>query len=145
MWFKVCFCDFVNCWCADSRSPLCAHRFRWLKDGELFGSETEGSGTLRGDNSSLDMLEGEYRCYASNSLGTAMTQTVKVNVERESHKGSRCALRFTPADAQMSHDHIKSHTHISESVRLIGATCSARSSQVATATISRRQRCDVTQ
>uniref|UniRef100_A0A3P8PDA1 Neural cell adhesion molecule L1 n=1 Tax=Astatotilapia calliptera TaxID=8154 RepID=A0A3P8PDA1_ASTCA len=55
--------------------------FRWLKDGELFGSETEGSGTLRGDNSSLDMLEGEYRCYASNSLGTAMTQTVKVNVE----------------------------------------------------------------
>lgn len=88
MWFKVCFCDFVNCWCADSRSPLCAHRFRWLKDGELFGSETEGSGTLRGDNSSLDMLEGEYRCYASNSLGTAMTQTVKVNVERESHKGT---------------------------------------------------------
>uniref|UniRef100_I3KBX0 Neural cell adhesion molecule L1 n=1 Tax=Oreochromis niloticus TaxID=8128 RepID=I3KBX0_ORENI len=58
--------------------------FRWLKDGELFGSETEGSGTLRGDNSSLDMLEGEYRCYASNSLGTAMTQAVKVNVERES-------------------------------------------------------------
>lgn len=110
-----------------------AHRFRWLKDGELFGSETEGSGTMRGDNSSLDMLEGEYRCYASNSLGTAMTQTVKVNVERESqtycrHKGRQCALRFTPADAQMSHDHIKSHTHFSESVRLIGATCSLISS-----------------
>uniref|UniRef100_A0AAX7T605 Neural cell adhesion molecule L1-like n=1 Tax=Astatotilapia calliptera TaxID=8154 RepID=A0AAX7T605_ASTCA len=73
-----------NLACEATGNP--APTFRWLKDGELFGSETEGSGTLRGDNSSLDMLEGEYRCYASNSLGTAMTQTpilMKQQVERE--------------------------------------------------------------
>lgn len=110
-----------------------AHRFRWLKDGELFGSETEGSGTLRGDNSSLDMLEGEYRCYASNSLGTAMTQTVKVNVERESqtycrHTKAVSVLWGSHLLMHRCHTIIKSHTHFSESVRLIGATCSLISS-----------------
>ncbi|XP_030589702.1 neural cell adhesion molecule L1.1-like isoform X2 [Archocentrus centrarchus] len=55
--------------------------FRWVKDGEVLGSESLGSGTLRADNSSLELLEGYYCCYASNSLGTAMTQTVKLIVE----------------------------------------------------------------
>ncbi|XP_030590495.1 neural cell adhesion molecule L1-like [Archocentrus centrarchus] len=57
--------------------------FRWVKDGELFGSEHVGSGTLKAGEvgNSLELYEGHFCCYASNTLGTAMTQTVKVTVE----------------------------------------------------------------
>ncbi|KAF0036032.1 hypothetical protein F2P81_011344 [Scophthalmus maximus] len=56
--------------------------FRWVKDGEVFGSEYKESGTLRAEGDELlDSYEGLYRCYASNTLGTAMTQTVQVIVE----------------------------------------------------------------
>lgn len=51
----------------------------------MFLSERKGSGTLRAeDEEPLELYNGTYRCYASNPLGTAMTQTVKVIVERES-------------------------------------------------------------
>lgn len=64
--------------------PPCS--FRWVKDGEMFGSQREGSGTLRAEEDEpLDLYEGHYRCYASNNLGTAMTQSVQVIVEGESH------------------------------------------------------------
>ncbi|XP_041860728.1 neural cell adhesion molecule L1.1-like isoform X2 [Melanotaenia boesemani] len=59
--------------------------FRWIKDGEQFGLEQTGSGTLRAQDQdlavSLESYAGSYRCYASNTLGTAMTQTVEVIVE----------------------------------------------------------------
>uniref|UniRef100_A0A3B4VMP3 Neural cell adhesion molecule L1.1-like n=1 Tax=Seriola dumerili TaxID=41447 RepID=A0A3B4VMP3_SERDU len=56
--------------------------FRWVKDGKEFGFERKGSGTLQAeDDEPLDAYEGHYRCYASNNLGTAMTQTVHVIVE----------------------------------------------------------------
>uniref|UniRef100_A0A8D3B0Y5 Neural cell adhesion molecule L1.1-like n=1 Tax=Scophthalmus maximus TaxID=52904 RepID=A0A8D3B0Y5_SCOMX len=59
-----------------------APTFRWVKDGEVFGSEYKESGTLRAEGDELlDSYEGLYRCYASNTLGTAMTQTVQVIVE----------------------------------------------------------------
>lgn len=52
----------------------------------MFGSQLEGSGTLRAkEDEPLDLYEGHYRCYASNNLGTAMTQSVQVIVEGESH------------------------------------------------------------
>ncbi|KAM8755112.1 neural cell adhesion molecule L1.1-like isoform 2-T2 [Acanthopagrus schlegelii] len=58
--------------------------YRWVKDGEEFGPERKGSGTLRADdNATLNLYEGRYRCYASNTLGTAVTQTVKVIVESQ--------------------------------------------------------------
>lgn len=70
---------------------LCsAFRFRWEKDGKEFGSETMVSGTLKAKKEEpLESYAGFYRCYASNSLGTAMTQTVKVIVERESPTQTR--------------------------------------------------------
>ncbi|KAM7404177.1 hypothetical protein PAMP_011548 [Pampus punctatissimus] len=56
--------------------------FRWVKDGRPFGAEQKGSGTLRVDEDEpLNSYQGYYRCYASNTLGTAMTQTVEVIVE----------------------------------------------------------------
>lgn len=56
--------------------------FRWVKDGEVFGSERKGSGTLQaGEVEPLELYAGYYRCYASNSLGTAMTETIQVIVE----------------------------------------------------------------
>ncbi|XP_045912589.1 neural cell adhesion molecule L1.1-like isoform X1 [Micropterus dolomieu] len=56
--------------------------FRWVKDGEPFGVERKESGTLRAeDDEPLETYEGYYRCYASNILGTAMTQTIQVIVE----------------------------------------------------------------
>lgn len=56
--------------------------FRWMKDGEVFGPDMKDSGTLVAeDDSPLDSYEGTYRCYAENTLGTAVTQTIKVIVE----------------------------------------------------------------
>ncbi|KAK2851997.1 hypothetical protein Q5P01_008273 [Channa striata] len=58
--------------------------FRWVRDGQVFGSEHKGSGTLQADETEpLDLYNGSYRCYASNPLGTAMTQVVKVIVESQ--------------------------------------------------------------
>uniref|UniRef100_A0A3P9I6N7 Neural cell adhesion molecule L1.1 n=1 Tax=Oryzias latipes TaxID=8090 RepID=A0A3P9I6N7_ORYLA len=55
---------------------------RWIKNGEEFGTEHLGSGTLqtKGEEA-VENYAGNYRCYASNTLGTAMTQEVKVIVE----------------------------------------------------------------
>uniref|UniRef100_A0A3P8UED9 Neural cell adhesion molecule L1.1 n=1 Tax=Cynoglossus semilaevis TaxID=244447 RepID=A0A3P8UED9_CYNSE len=56
--------------------------FRWVKDGAEFGEELQGSGTFKAEKESvLDFYEGVYRCYASNILGTAMTDVVRVIVE----------------------------------------------------------------
>ncbi|XP_061122230.1 neural cell adhesion molecule L1.1-like isoform X1 [Syngnathus typhle] len=58
--------------------------FRWVKDGRTFGSERTGSGTLEVDeDDSLELYQGTFRCYASNTLGTAMTHTVHINVEAQ--------------------------------------------------------------
>ncbi|XP_071314832.1 neural cell adhesion molecule L1.1-like isoform X2 [Trachinotus anak] len=70
----------INLPCEATGNPTPS--FRWVKDGEVFGLERTGSGTLRAvEGESLDMYEGYYRCYASNTLGTAMTETVHVIVE----------------------------------------------------------------
>ncbi|XP_068601882.1 neural cell adhesion molecule L1.1-like [Brachionichthys hirsutus] len=68
--------------CEASGSPT--PTFRWVKDGETFGSVRTGSGTLYAEEEELfKFYEGHYRCYASNDLGTAMTQTVKIVVEAQ--------------------------------------------------------------
>ncbi|KAI3357882.1 hypothetical protein L3Q82_016260, partial [Scortum barcoo] len=58
--------------------------FRWIKNGEAFGPVMKESGTLQANEEDpLEMYEGYYRCYASNILGTAMTQTIRVIVESQ--------------------------------------------------------------
>lgn len=57
-----------------------------MKDGDVVWSEFKVSGALRAkDEEPLELYQGTYRCYASNPLGTAITQVVKVIVESESH------------------------------------------------------------
>lgn len=52
--------------------------YRWEKDGKLFAN-LEDDGTLVLNNSlPLDLYEGKYRCYASNDLGTAVSDMVNV-------------------------------------------------------------------
>ncbi|CAJ1084338.1 neural cell adhesion molecule L1.1-like [Xyrichtys novacula] len=86
--------------------------FRWVKDGQTFGLQLSGSGTLKANEKDpLDRFNGSYRCYASNELGTAMTQTVQVIVETQpillkqhkvrvkSYEGDSIVLSCSPPDS----------------------------------------------
>ncbi|XP_041953546.1 neural cell adhesion molecule L1.1-like isoform X3 [Alosa sapidissima] len=67
--------DITLC-CTASGTP--EPSYRWVKDGALF-AELEDDGTLVANKSlSLDDYQGEYRCYASNVLGTAVSDLVTV-------------------------------------------------------------------
>lgn len=71
---------YLPCEASGNPTPI----FRWVKDGEAFRSERKASGTLQiKEEEPLDSYEGYYRCYASNALGTAMTQTIQVIVEAQ--------------------------------------------------------------
>nr|XP_020464728.1 neural cell adhesion molecule L1.1-like isoform X3 [Monopterus albus] len=70
----------INLTCEASGNPTPI--FHWQKDGQRFGPERKGSGTLRAEkHESINSYEGNFRCNASNTLGTAMTQIIKVIVE----------------------------------------------------------------
>ncbi|KAM9350460.1 neural cell adhesion molecule L1.1-like [Symphorus nematophorus] len=70
----------INLPCEATGNPT--PTFRWVKDDREFGLEQNGSGTLRAEGEEpLEWYEGFYRCYASNTLGTAMTKTIQVIVE----------------------------------------------------------------
>lgn len=74
--------DDIDLPCEASGNPT--PTFRWLKDGEPMDEELEGTGTIKAEkNDSLDMYHGSFRCYASNTLGTAVSPTVHVIVERQ--------------------------------------------------------------
>ncbi|XP_028264992.1 neural cell adhesion molecule L1.1-like isoform X2 [Parambassis ranga] len=59
--------------------------FRWVKDGMAFGTERHGSGTWSDEDliEPLELYEGNYSCFASNTLGTAMTQMMRIIVESQ--------------------------------------------------------------
>ncbi|XP_034027935.1 neural cell adhesion molecule L1.1-like isoform X2 [Thalassophryne amazonica] len=68
----------MNCEASGNPTPT----FRWVKDGKMFGPELNGSGSVRAEEDELlESYEGFYQCYASNMLGTAVTQTIQVIVE----------------------------------------------------------------
>ncbi|XP_072552144.1 neural cell adhesion molecule L1.1 isoform X2 [Salminus brasiliensis] len=69
--------DDISLKCEATGNP--APTFRWVKDGMLFGEESSTSGTIPVDeNEDLKFYQGKYRCYASNELGTAISDVVKL-------------------------------------------------------------------
>uniref|UniRef100_A0A673A3D7 Uncharacterized protein n=1 Tax=Sphaeramia orbicularis TaxID=375764 RepID=A0A673A3D7_9TELE len=98
-----------------------APTFRWVKDGEAFGTETQGSGTLQADqNETLSYYQGFYRCYASNTLGTAMTRVIQVIVE--AYEGESIILSCNPPESStppLIHWMDKKMVHIRQSERVI--------------------------
>lgn len=109
--------------------------FRWVKDGEPFNTEPLVSGTLKAEtNDSLETYQGSWRCYASNILGTAVTQTVHVIVERppvlqkqqkvhkKVHEGESLILSCNPPESSMPpniHWMDKKMVHIKQSERVL--------------------------
>ncbi|XP_040910245.1 neural cell adhesion molecule L1.1-like isoform X2 [Toxotes jaculatrix] len=123
----------INLPCEASGNPTPI--FRWVKDGVVFESGRTGSGTLRAEEGmSLSSYEGSYRCYASNTLGTAMTQTVQVIVEpqpvllkqqkirKRAYEGESIALSCNPPQSSTPpHIHWmdKKMVHIIQSNRVM--------------------------
>ncbi|KAI4872671.1 hypothetical protein NFI96_004120 [Prochilodus magdalenae] len=55
--------------------------FRWVKDGELL-EDSGDSGIITADeNADLKSYQGRYRCYASNDLGTAVSDVIELITE----------------------------------------------------------------
>ncbi|XP_055747076.1 neural cell adhesion molecule L1.1-like isoform X2 [Salvelinus fontinalis] len=109
--------------------------FRWVKDGKKLnwmGHSGSGNFTAHGDKPLSD-YQGHYRCYADNTLGTAMTHTVKLIAEstptlpkqKRSHKtaeeGANVVLHCNPPRSSTTpHIHWmdKKLLHIGQSERV---------------------------
>uniref|UniRef100_A0A673WYT4 Neural cell adhesion molecule L1-like n=1 Tax=Salmo trutta TaxID=8032 RepID=A0A673WYT4_SALTR len=109
--------------------------FRWVKDGKKLnwmGHTGSGNFTAHGDKPLSD-YQGHYRCYADNTLGTAMTHTVKLITEstptlpkqKRSHKtaeeGASVVLHCNPPrSSTIPHIHWmdKKLLHIGQSERV---------------------------
>uniref|UniRef100_A0A8K9XNI4 Neural cell adhesion molecule L1.1-like n=1 Tax=Oncorhynchus mykiss TaxID=8022 RepID=A0A8K9XNI4_ONCMY len=109
--------------------------FRWVKDGKKLnwmGHNGSGNFTAHGDKPLSD-YQGHYRCYADNTLGTAMTHTVKLITEstptlpkqKRSHKtaeeGASVVLHCNPPrSSTIPHIHWmdKKLLHIGQSERV---------------------------
>ncbi|XP_070824418.1 neural cell adhesion molecule L1.1-like isoform X1 [Chaetodon trifascialis] len=119
--------------CEASGNPMPI--FRWVKDGEAFGSRLKESGTLVADEDEpLTSYEGYYRCYASNTLGTAITQVVRVIVEaqpvllkqqkvrKRAYEGESIVLSCNPPESStppLIHWMDKKMVHIKQSDRVM--------------------------
>ncbi|XP_071332274.1 neural cell adhesion molecule L1.2 isoform X2 [Trachinotus anak] len=111
----------MNCEASGNPSPI----FRWTKDGEEFDpgndpelkvSEHTGSFafyTLSNSMDNLKQYQGKYVCYASNELGTAVSNEATLNtdvpptqqkekkVTVKSEKGSSIVLKCNPPQSSM--------------------------------------------
>ncbi|XP_066527195.1 neural cell adhesion molecule L1-like [Hoplias malabaricus] len=59
-----------------------APSYRWVKDGEIFREESFSSDPITAnEDEDLKSYLGKYRCYASNELGTAMSDVIELITE----------------------------------------------------------------
>ena len=80
--------EFMN---TDKHMPMVFNRYRWTKDGEDFtppqpstgGTQQLSDGNFSLPNVHLAKFEGTYQCYASNKLGTAITDPIQLVVPSE--------------------------------------------------------------
>ncbi|XP_076022199.1 neural cell adhesion molecule L1.1-like [Genypterus blacodes] len=120
----------ISLFCQASGNP--APTYRWVKDDQAFGEELQGSGVLRGEEP-IESYQGNYRCYASNILGTAMTQVVQIIIEsqpvlpkqqrlmKEAHEGESIILPCNPPHSSTPpaiHWMDKALVHITQSDRV---------------------------
>uniref|UniRef100_A0A3Q2ZNG2 Neural cell adhesion molecule L1.1-like n=1 Tax=Kryptolebias marmoratus TaxID=37003 RepID=A0A3Q2ZNG2_KRYMA len=92
--FTAFFHEDINLTCEATGNPTPS--FRWEKDGKNFELNTTGSGTIKAiKEEPLESYAGHYRCYASNTLGTAVTQTVKV------YEGQSIILTCNPPESSI--------------------------------------------
>ncbi|KAM4611095.1 neural cell adhesion molecule L1.1-like [Polymixia lowei] len=125
----------INLSCEATGQPT--PKFRWVKDGEEFGPEREGSGMLRAEGDGpYSAYEGLWRCYASNSLGTAMTHTVRLitepqptlppeqraSIHKRAHEGESIILPCNPPKSSAPpyiHWMDRKMVHIRQSERVV--------------------------
>ncbi|XP_060749746.1 neural cell adhesion molecule L1.1 isoform X1 [Tachysurus vachellii] len=132
--FTACYIDDISLMCEASGNPT--PTFRWVKDGQLFNDEMDGTGILKGNESKeLKFYHGKYRCYASNELGTAesglinlVTETIPVvsvkekKVEKTANKGESVVLQCNIPNSTVSsyvHWMDKKLMHVKQSERVI--------------------------
>uniref|UniRef100_A0A8C5H529 Neural cell adhesion molecule L1 n=1 Tax=Gouania willdenowi TaxID=441366 RepID=A0A8C5H529_GOUWI len=106
----------MSCEASGNPPPI----FRWTKDGEEFDpdsdkelkvSESSGSFVFRTwskDMETVKKYEGKYVCFASNELGTAMSDEAVLNTDDEkvnakADEGNSIVLKCNPSQSSMKH------------------------------------------
>ncbi|XP_066528484.1 neural cell adhesion molecule L1-like [Hoplias malabaricus] len=78
--YTVFYLDDVMLKCEAMGNP--APSYRWVKDGEIFREESFSSDPITAnEDEDLKSYQGKYRCYASNELGTAISDVIELITE----------------------------------------------------------------
>ncbi|XP_066526587.1 neural cell adhesion molecule L1.1 [Hoplias malabaricus] len=78
--YTVFYLDDVMLKCEAMGNP--SPTYRWVKDGEIFREESLGPYHITAnDDEDLKSYQGKYRCYASNELGTAISDVIELITE----------------------------------------------------------------
>uniref|UniRef100_A0A4W6CAE4 Cell adhesion molecule L1-like b n=1 Tax=Lates calcarifer TaxID=8187 RepID=A0A4W6CAE4_LATCA len=80
-------CSLIRDFLKETCCMFCFNRYRWTKDGQDFipphittNKRDLTGGTFVLHSKNLIQFQGKYRCYASNKLGTAITEEIELSV-----------------------------------------------------------------